>query len=178
MRTALPDNVRANLRANGMPLALRLSEGLGAWQPIETAPKDGTELLGWRWDAGCMLISWTAPCNFMTTDELESTANGDSAWQEQEDWFYADFLHGGRLEGSETPTHWTPMPAQPQVASDAPMTVAPEVGERYWMVQVGRIENCHWLNNYYDGAALAQGRVFATEADAQACWDAYFGAPK
>jgi hypothetical protein len=32
----------------GVPLALRLSEGLGAWQPIETAPRDGRTFIGAR----------------------------------------------------------------------------------------------------------------------------------
>ena len=100
-----------------MPGNVPLSEGLGAWLPIATAPRDGTEVLGWREDAGCMLMHWTAPIHFMTTDELEATVTGEDDWQEQEDWFYADFREGGRLDGSEAPTHWMPLPAGPVVSA-------------------------------------------------------------
>lgn len=76
------------------------------WQPIETAPKDGTEILGWRGDAGVLIIRWTAPCEFLTDSELERLPEGSS---ETYDWFYADFVAGGRLEGDEVPTLWMPI---------------------------------------------------------------------
>lgn len=82
------------------------------WLPIEQAPKDGTELLGWREDCGVMIIRWTAPTHFMTTDECERALAEDSRaeeWLEAEDWFCADF----RLDGSEAPTHFMPLPAPP-----------------------------------------------------------------
>ena len=82
-------------------------------QPMATAPKGGIEILAWRADAGWFIARWTAPIHFMTTEELEKTATGDDDWQEQEDWFYADFCTGGRLEGSEIPTHWMPLPDDP-----------------------------------------------------------------
>lgn len=85
-------------------------EALGGWQDISTAPKDGSEILGWRKDCGIILIRYTAPIDFCTDSECE--ALGDSA--EQYDWFYADFICGGRLEGEEVPTHWQPLPAQPR----------------------------------------------------------------
>lgn len=99
-----------------MPGRLRprfLSQGdqlMSDWQPIETAPKDGTEILGYRADCGVLLIRWTCPFEFCTDEELEKMGE-DSAGQD--DWFYADFLTGGRLEGSETPTHWMPLPPHP-----------------------------------------------------------------
>lgn len=80
------------------------------WLPIECAPRDGTELLGWREDAGALLIRWTCPEDFCTDDELAGLSVED---QEQYDWFYADFVSGGRLDDIEQPTHWMPLPANP-----------------------------------------------------------------
>ncbi len=81
------------------------------WKLIETAPKDGTEVLGWRSDAGIMLIRFVAPIDFLTDRELE---NLDTETAEAEDWFFADFVEGGRLEGNESPTHWMALPEPPQ----------------------------------------------------------------
>ena len=80
-----------------------------SWQPIATAPKDGTEILVWRADCGILLARWDAPENFLSDRECEEL--GESA--EQYDWLCADFVAGGRLEGSETPTHWHPLPDEP-----------------------------------------------------------------
>ncbi len=82
------------------------------WQPIETAPKDGSEILGYREDCGILLIRWTAPANFCTEKELEGL-DDESAFAE--DWFYADFVAGGRLEREEVPTHWMPLPDEPNL---------------------------------------------------------------
>ena len=79
------------------------------WQSIETAPKDGTEILVWRADCGILLARWDAPENFLSDRECEEL--GESA--EQYDWMYADFVAGGRLDGSEVPTHWQPLPDEP-----------------------------------------------------------------
>lgn len=83
---------------------------MGEWQPIETAPRDGTEILGWRSDCGVLLVRWVCPEDFCTDREIEEMG-ADSA--EQEDWFCADFICGDRMEGDEAPTHWMPLPAPP-----------------------------------------------------------------
>jgi hypothetical protein len=80
------------------------------WQPISTAPKDGTEILGWRYENGTLLVRWIAPVDFLTERELEEN-HLDS--DEDSDWFFADFVRGGRLEGDECPTHWMPLPSPP-----------------------------------------------------------------
>lgn len=80
------------------------------WQPIETAPKDGTEVLAWREDAGIFLARWTSPEEFCTSDELEALSEADAA---QEDWFAADFVQGSRLDDGLVPTHWMPLPDPP-----------------------------------------------------------------
>lgn len=81
------------------------------WQPIETAPMDGTEILGWREDCGIILIRFTAPIHFATDSELDVL---DSESAECHDWFSADFIEGLRLDGSEAPTHWMPLPEGPK----------------------------------------------------------------
>jgi hypothetical protein len=76
------------------------------WQPMKLAPKDGTEILGWRKNCGTLLVRWGCAIDFMTEREIEiSGLNEDEL--ESEDWFCADFISGSRLEGSEIPTLWT-----------------------------------------------------------------------
>ena len=85
-------------------------KNLEGWQPIETAPKDGTEMLGFREDCGILLMRWISPADFLTDRELESV---DEEAAYGEDWFYADFIAGGRMEGDESPSHWMPLPSPP-----------------------------------------------------------------
>jgi hypothetical protein len=80
------------------------------WMPIETAPKDGAEILGWREDCGPILIRYTSCDAFLTQREIEEM---DEETLFQQDWFAADFIRGSRLEGSELPTHWMPLPPAP-----------------------------------------------------------------
>ena len=56
------------------------------------------------------MIRYAAHIDFLTESELEEI--GEEA-AEAADWFYADFVQGGRLEGSEAPTHWMPVPDGP-----------------------------------------------------------------
>ena len=80
------------------------------WQPIETAPKDGSEVLVWRDDTGILLARYTSCAEFLPDAELEHM---DEVSAIQEDWFAADFLSGGRLESDCAPTHWMPLPPAP-----------------------------------------------------------------
>lgn len=80
------------------------------WKPIESAPKDGTEILVWRSDCGQFIASYTSADAFpMTQDELD-------AWDEEtlfaKDWF-TQWPDATRLEGSEVPTLWQPLPTDP-----------------------------------------------------------------
>ena len=84
------------------------------WQPIETAPKDGTEILVWRSDAGVLLARWTSCAEFLTDAELDKMSD-DSA--HQEDWFCADFVAGCRMQEDCDPTHWRPLPKPPLVSA-------------------------------------------------------------
>ena len=101
-------------RAEKAESALVTAEAAGmeraAWQPIETAPKDGTEILLWRADAGVMLGRWIAPCDFLA----EAEWNGEWGDWEEPDWFGADFyIAGYRISNDGEPTDWMPLSAGP-----------------------------------------------------------------
>lgn len=80
------------------------------WNLIESAPKDGTEIIGFRKDCGALLIRWVSPADFLTDQELEKFPQETIF---EPDWFYADFVSGGRMSNDGNPTHWMPLPAPP-----------------------------------------------------------------
>lgn len=84
---------------------------MGEWQLIDTAPMDGTEILAWRSDAGIMLVRYTCCADFVTEREAEEL---DEETLFANDWFYADFVSGDRLEGDLVPTHWMSLPQPPE----------------------------------------------------------------
>lgn len=87
--------------------AIRAAAG---WLPIESAPKDGTEILAWREDCGQFIARYTSADAFpMTQAELDTY---DEATLFAKDWF-TQWPQAIRLEGSEIPTLWQPMPADP-----------------------------------------------------------------
>ena len=55
-----------------------------------------------------MLARWIAPIEFMTDAEIDELKDED--WIDESDWFYADFIAGGRLD--EHPTYWMPLPSK------------------------------------------------------------------
>jgi hypothetical protein len=87
------------------------------WLDIESAPRDGTPILvcSLTGHTGTMIARWTAPCEFLTELELErlSLEGVPDEVLEGDDWFYADFLEGGRLSPDCYPTHWQPLPEPP-----------------------------------------------------------------
>lgn len=102
-----------------MDLAQRLRAEASGWQPIETAPKDGTEIDVW----------------------CESTANGDNGGYRIPDswWCQTDKnwrTHGdNRISWAHPPTHWMPLPAPPAVkesltAEKSSVIRAPQRGGR------------------------------------------------
>lgn len=80
------------------------------WQPIETAPKDGTEFIAYRDDAGPFLLRWSCASEMMTESEIEQSMMTEEEVHEP-DWFFADFATGGRLNDGFT--HWMPLPSPP-----------------------------------------------------------------
>lgn len=80
---------------------------VGGWQPIETAPKDGREII-YRTKSGRV-----GSCYWMTARELADAFGGspheyDGSWIDERD------------EDEAIPAHWAPMFADPPERSEGP----------------------------------------------------------
>lgn len=89
-----------------------MPKGDVGWQDISTAPKDGTEIIGYRRDQGTFAFRWTWAEEFVPKDQ-----NGDPT--EDYDESFACWWHNGWgwLEKDLTPTHWQPYPDEPPATS-------------------------------------------------------------
>lgn len=80
------------------------------WQKIESAPKDGTEILCYREGSGVFIARYTSLADFLSNGE-------QGAYSEESlfscDWFCADFAQGSRLDADLMPTHWVHLPPPP-----------------------------------------------------------------
>ena len=78
------------------------------WKTMESAPKDGTEIIAYRPDQGVFTCRWS------TMEELvDHDINGDPIEEyneNQEDWWHDRW---GWLELDCAPTHWMPLPTPP-----------------------------------------------------------------
>lgn len=70
-----------------------------AWQPIETAPRDGTLIIGWE-PGDVPRVCWP----YWRTDQ-------EGLWR------YSDAFHGSY---AITPTHWMPLPDPPSILNGQP----------------------------------------------------------
>jgi len=142
------NDTEANLRATEDQLSQLRTAGEGlAWRDISTAPKDGSEILGYREDCGAVIMRWGAPCDFLNERELEGVENAD-----EPDWFCADFVCGAyRMSNDGLPTHWLPVPAFGSAAlSSAP--VATGTGEKVATAEdaaklLEKKSRAHWEEN-------------------------------
>lgn len=75
------------------------------WQPIETAPKDGTEILVRLVRAGCPRHLVVHHCDF-----VEDHPPIDSAW-----YFWTGYQFA---PVQSQPTHWMPLPDPPKRSTD------------------------------------------------------------
>lgn len=88
--------------------ALVSSSTPSPWKDIESAPKNGTEILVWRRDASVFIVRWE-----WAGDVVPKDRSGDPI----ED--YDEEFHGwwsdayGWQQGIDTPTHWMPLPPPP-----------------------------------------------------------------
>ena len=103
------------------------------WMPIETAPRDGTKILGWciheadpyHLEGGKRLTKYGAHA-----EGLGHVENGphilvwgggfdDSTWESAgahiPDWW---FQYGSSFEVPANPTHWMPLPEPPEVGRE------------------------------------------------------------
>lgn len=80
---------------DGTPATVRLTDGLGAWQPIATAPRDGRRVLVWIADKNYTGHAFARLWFYSTDGRLGGGAEGYNG-----DW---------RI------THWMPLPEPPEV---------------------------------------------------------------
>ena len=81
------------------------------WQPIETAPKDGTQIL-----VGNRHGAWLAMYRPIY----------QSGYSPQNPWFSLMINHGHMKVVELTPTHWMPLPAAPSEHFDAALAAKEE----------------------------------------------------
>lgn len=106
MRCMTDDALRALQREAfdaGRRTALAAS-GVGAWQSIENAPKDGTYIM-----LGNAAGSWIG----MYQDTFQSGWKPENKWQSM----MLNTDHMPRMAGKLKPTNWMPIPAGPLVAT-------------------------------------------------------------
>lgn len=72
---------------------------MSEWQPIETAPKDGTVILGWRYYP--VAIRWTN--------------DRDYPWEAIQIGGVSPFLLNGFVDEDQGLTHWMPLPKKPEL---------------------------------------------------------------
>ena len=112
------DALKAKLaEAARMANGIRESVGL-LWRPIETAPKDGSEILAHRHDCGVLIASWREPAEFMTDDEIESSdLPADELYSPC--WFAFGSWGVSQIGDGDLFTSWMPLPEPPAILNDA-----------------------------------------------------------
>jgi hypothetical protein len=87
------------------------------WRKPTEADKGGRDVIGWRSDDGeIFLTRYTCMEAFMTEKEMEGY---DEETCFADDWFFADFLQGGRLAKDDAPTLVMPLPPPPQAQGES-----------------------------------------------------------
>ena len=77
---------------------------MSEWQPIETAPKDGTKILVWTHHDVCEISEWFQATGYKYK-EVGRGLYAKSIVVANEGW------------SSNTPTHWQPLPDPPEAES-------------------------------------------------------------
>jgi hypothetical protein len=78
------------------------------WRPIETAPRDGVEIIVGCWQAGVWLVrsAWYRDAAKLRQNGNSDVPDEDTGW-----WSYRNSTTQEQLDGIYTPTHWVPLPA-------------------------------------------------------------------
>lgn len=80
------------------------------WQPIETAPKDGTPVLLF---AGASIQHDSAPKPFFHVSRWVNETR--ERWEPKSEWELVRVIEdASHWESWELPSHWMPLPAPPQ----------------------------------------------------------------
>lgn len=80
------------------------------WRSIETAPKDGTNILIFARDFPA--IAWWANVYYFNYDKDEMVEG-----EEWAQWICDNPYYNSVLTGDRTPTHWMPLPNPPEGAT-------------------------------------------------------------
>ena len=78
------------------PAKVRLTDGLGAWRPIDEMPRTGKTVLMWSRNGGFFAGNWPQGCAAGEWHKIGGDWRGSSNWRAQE------------------ATHWQPLPAAPK----------------------------------------------------------------
>jgi hypothetical protein len=96
----------------------------GEWQPIETAPKDGTKILTYgkghgnrigSYDTNERSFAMFAIAHWAWHDSERDVPVGDGLFRKEP----CRVLEGWRTEWAYFPTHWQPLPPPPISASES-----------------------------------------------------------
>lgn len=109
-----PDQVAAAILKATKPLEDQLAKAeqrVAEWQPIETAPKDGTHILGWCAEFGAR----ETKMNFYGEGSIGHANWKSGKGPRESGWDCTEPKNGWGLNWN--PTHWMPLPKAPNGAS-------------------------------------------------------------
>jgi hypothetical protein len=90
------------------------------WQPIESAPKDGTDILVYY---ECATVPIVHIAFYRGKDEWESSGKYCGGWNSLEEWegwwsYTTNSISQDKLIGFSEPTHWMPLSKPPEADSN------------------------------------------------------------